>query len=58
MERYPFGSYFSGSDVIDLIGHRIKGQDSIESLKAAAKILDFENAAYIRDKIAKLKGEE
>ena len=25
MERYPFGSYFSGSDVIDLIGHRIKG---------------------------------
>ena len=38
MERYPFGSYFSGSDVIDLIGHRIKGQDSIESLKKAAKI--------------------
>ena len=27
-------------------------------MKAAAKILDFENAAYIRDKIAKLKGEE
>ncbi len=26
-------------------------------MKAAAKILDFENAAYIRDKIAKLKGE-
>ena len=25
MDRYPFGSYFSGSDVIDLIGHRIKG---------------------------------
>ena len=25
MVRYPFGSYFSGSDVIDLIGHRIKG---------------------------------
>ena len=25
MERYPFGSYFSGRDVIDLIGHWIKG---------------------------------
>ena len=28
-----------------------------KEMKAAAKILDFENAAYIRDKIAKLKGE-
>ena len=49
-ERYPFGSYFSGSDVIDLIGNRIKEQDSIESLKKTVKIPlliagDLENGA-------------
>ena len=50
MARYPFGSYFSGSDVIDLIGHRIRGQEKLESVKAAAKIPlliagDLENGA-------------
>jgi len=38
MERYPFGSYFSGCDVIDLIGQRVKGLEAVESLKAGAKI--------------------
>ena len=38
LERYPFGSYFSGSDVIDLIGHRVKGRDLIEPIQKASRI--------------------
>ena len=40
---------------------KIEKQQMIESLtkemRAAAKLLEFEHAAYLRDKIKKLKGE-
>ena len=33
-------------------------QQMIEAMKAAAKLLEFEHAAYLRDKIKKLRGEK
>lgn len=37
-ERFPFGSFFSGIDVIGLVGKRLRGIDSLENYNKVAKI--------------------
>ena len=37
-ERFPFGSFFSGIDVIGLVGKRLKGVESLQNYNKIAKV--------------------
>ncbi len=37
-ERFPFGSFFSGVDVINLVGNRLKGAEALQEYNQVAKI--------------------